>query len=83
MKAIYEKPALLVEEYELNTAVATGCQTLVDLGPEDHEYNGTYYTNCTYFENETFDSESPQTVNFWENECTCYLSSGDTIIFTS
>ena len=47
MKASYEKPMIILEEYELNTAIATGCQTIMDLGPEDHEYNGTYYTQCS------------------------------------
>lgn len=36
MKANYEKPMIEFEEYALDTAIATGCGTIVDLGPEDH-----------------------------------------------
>ncbi|MCD7736457.1 MAG: hypothetical protein LUI07_05790 [Lachnospiraceae bacterium] len=82
MKAKYEKPTLKIEEYELNKAIATGCQTIMDLGPEDHEYNGTYYTQCSYWKTEEFDFEDPAKMVFFEN-CSCYLSSGSTTVFTS
>lgn len=82
MKAGYEKPMIVVEEYQLDTAIATGCQQIVDLGPEAHEYNGTYYTACSYFGEETFDAESPAQMNFFET-CSCYLSAGGATVFTS
>lgn len=81
MKAGYEKPMLMIEEYELNTAIASGCSTIVDLGPEDHTYNGTYYTVCSYFGEKSYDSEDPAYMTFFEN-CSCYLSSG-VEVFTS
>lgn len=72
----------MIEEYTLNTAIATGCQTIVDLGPEAHEYNGTMYSVCSYFEIEEFNAESPEHMNFFE-PCTCYLSAGGSTVFTS
>ena len=82
MKAGYEKPMIVVEEYQLDTAIATGCQTKVDLGPEAHEYNGKIYSVCDYFGQETFDAESPAYMNFFET-CSCYLSAGGATVFTS
>ena len=83
MKANYEKPMIEFEEYALDTAIATGCGTIVDLGPEDHEYNGKYYTACSYFGEETFDAESPANMNFFFESCSCYLSAGGSTVFTS
>ena len=80
MRGDYEKPMITVEEYHLNTAIASGCETIMDLGPEDHEYNGTYYTQCSYWEEEEFDENSAN-MTFFEN-CSCYLSSGVNV-FTS
>ena len=82
MKANYEKPMIIFEEYQLDTAIATGCQVTVNLGPEDHEYNGKFYTACSYFGEETFDAESPKHMNFFET-CSCYLSAGVGTVFTS
>ena len=82
VKANYEKPKIEFEEYQLDTAIATGCGTIVDLGPEDHEYNGKFYTACSYFGEETFDAESPANMNFFET-CSCYLSAGGGTVFTS
>ena len=82
VKAGYEKPRIAVEEYQLDTAIATGCETIVNLGPEDHEYYGTFYTACSYFGQETFDAEPPAQMNFFET-CSCYLSAGGATVFTS
>lgn len=82
VKANYEKPKIEFEEYQLDTAIATGCGTIVDLGPEEHDYNGTHYTVCDYFGEETFDAESPESMNFFET-CSCYLSAGGGTVFTS
>lgn len=82
MKANYEKPKILIEEYQIDTAIATGCGTIVDLGPEAHEYNGEFYTACSHFKEETFEAESPAHMNFFEN-CSCYLSAGGGTVFTS
>ncbi len=83
MKAGYEKPMLTVEEYELNTAIATGCDNTVSLGPMDYEYKGTYYTVCSEYDQGTYDSESPENMNFFEGHCSCYLSAGGETVFTS
>ncbi|MCD7840255.1 MAG: hypothetical protein LUG46_06505 [Erysipelotrichaceae bacterium] len=82
MRDNYEKPMIMIEEYVLDTAIATGCETIMDLGPEDHEYNNTYYTQCSYWDTEEFDSEDPAYMSFFES-CSCYLSAGDTPVFTS
>lgn len=82
MKANYEKPIIVIEEYQMDTAIATGCGTIVDLGPEAHKYNGKFYTACDYFGEETFDAESPAHMTFFET-CSCYLSAGGGTIFTS
>lgn len=82
MKAYYEKPKIEFEVYQLDTAIATGCQEIVNLGPEDKEYNGKYYSACSYFGEETFDAESPAQMNFFET-CSCYLSAGGATVFTS
>lgn len=82
MKVNYEKPMITIEEYQLDTAIATGCVTVVNLGPEDHLYNGSFYPACSYFGEETFDAESPAHMNFFET-CSCYLSAGGDSVFTS
>ncbi len=83
MKNGYERPMVTVEEYELNTAIATGCDNKVSLGPYDYEYNGTFYTTCSEYDQGTFDSESPTVANFFPDGCSCYLSAGGEIVFTS
>lgn len=81
MKARYEKPRIAIEVYDLSTSIASGCASVVSLGPEDHEYNGTYYTVCEEFKQEIFAAEDPAYMNFFEN-CSCYLSAG-VQVFTS
>ena len=58
MKANYEKPTIEFEEYALDTAIATGCGTIVDLGPEDHEYNGKYYNSLHIYSFEIVKEQS-------------------------
>ena len=82
VKAGYEKPRIAVEEYQLDTAIATGCEEIVNLGPVEHEYNGTLYSVCSYFGQETFGAEQPENMNFFET-CSCYLSAGGATVFTS
>lgn len=82
MKARYIKPTIEFEEYELNTAIATGCHTVVSLGPGDDthktcdEYNVDIYRIMPQM-------EPPQQINFYEDSCTCYLSAGTGTLFTS
>ncbi len=83
MRENYEKPMIMVEEYVLDTAIATGCQNIVNLGNTDHEYNGTYYTTCSYYKQEEMESENPESMNFFEDTCSCYISAGGETMFTS
>lgn len=82
MKANYEKPMIVIEEYQLDTAIATGCGTIVDLGPEGIWDDGEFHTACGYFEEETFDARDPENMNFFET-CSCYLSANGGTVFTS
>ncbi|MCD8381764.1 MAG: hypothetical protein LUC30_02425 [Clostridiales bacterium] len=81
MKVGYEKPMLTIEEYELNTAIASGCSIRVSLGPGEYydTDTGTYYTVCEEYDQGTYDS----VVNFYDDSCSCYLSSGDSPLMTS
>lgn len=73
MKAGYEKPTIEFDEYELNTAIAAGCQTIVSLGPGDdtHPVCKEYEPD---FGPQTYARSLP--LNFYEDSCTCYLSAG-------
>ena len=85
MRVNYEKPSITIEEYQLDTAIAVGCQTIVSLGPTPGEYNGTYYSNvcdCFIKDFATF-AEPPAQMNFFETSCSCYLGSGGSTVFTS
>lgn len=81
MKADYEKPTIEFEEYELNAAIATGCQTIISLGPGDDvnsvcdEYKVELYARSR--------SVDPFNGNFYEGSCSCYLSAGDGTLATS
>lgn len=81
MKAGYEKPMIEFDEYELNTAIASGCQTQISLGPGDSTHEV-----CDEYKVEVFSAE-PQTrslpLNFYEDSCTCYLSAGVGTLMTS
>ena len=84
MKKGYEKPVLEFEEYELNTAIASGCGTIVSLGPG----GDGIHSMCSEYE-DAFDMEAallsvePTKTNFYEGSCSCYLSAGDGTLFTS
>lgn len=82
MKAGYESPAIKVEEYELNTAIASGCESVVNIGStEGEDADGVYHTICSDYKEETFDLD-PSVQNFWSS-CSCYLSAGGSTVFTS
>ena len=73
MKAGYEKPVIEFQEYELNTTIAAGCQTIVSLGPgnDTHPVCKEYEVD---FGPQTYSAERP--INFYEDSCACYLSAG-------
>lgn len=80
MKAGYKKPMIEFEDYDLNTAIASGCQTIVSLGPgdDDHAVCREYITQFSIL-----DSVEPVPENFYEDSCSCYLSAGIGTLFTS
>lgn len=81
MKAGYEKPMIEFEDYELNAAIASGCQTIISLGPGDDRYG---YEICKeYIPQTRARSLPPSATNFYEQTCSCYLSAGDGTMFTS
>lgn len=81
MKKYYEAPDFCVERFELNETIALGCSTVVSLGPGD----ATHVVCSEYGEIPEFRafSERMERSNFYEGGCDCYLSSGDTALFTS
>lgn len=80
MKKEYVKPSIEFEDFELNAAIAAGCQTVISLGPGDYS-------------NEVCDEYSqPESIrpaygimgsNFYENSCSCYLNAGGSTLLTS
>ena len=79
----YEKPSIEFDFFELNAAIATGCQNIVDIGPA-----GGGYDVCDDFKEEEFTpfsvpTEPPSYQNFWQGSCSCYLSAGVETVFTS
>ena len=84
MKASYEKPRIEFEEYELHTAIAAGCQTVISLGPGDstHEICEEYVPDFRP-ENQIQPFSSAKPLNFYEDSCTCYLSAGEGTLMTS
>ena len=85
MKKTYSKPALEVEEFQLNKSIAENCGTTVSLGPEAPGKDV-----CKEFE-DSFDVEvySLRSVNqtpFYDDgaaNCDCYYTSGSASYFTS
>lgn len=77
----YEKPMIEFEEFELDAAIATGCGTVVSLGPgdDDHAICSEYIQDLSLFS----DHLPPQYANFYEGSCSCYLSAGVGTLFTS
>lgn len=81
MKIGYEKPMIEFEEYELNTAIAAGCQSIVTLGPGD-DYNPV----CKEYNQSPWSmhrSSDPTDVTFYDGSCSCYLSSVGSTLLTS
>lgn len=80
MKAGYEKPMIEFDEYELNTAIAVGCQSIISLGPGDDEH-----PVCKEYEPDFGPRMRTYAIpdNFYEDSCTCYLSAGVGTLMTS
>lgn len=81
MKVGYRKPAVEFEDYELNVAIATGCESIKNLGPGDESHDV-----CTDFiidfGIDTYASPAAETY-FYEGSCLCYLTAPGSAIFTS
>ena len=73
MKINYKKPFIEIEDYEIDTVIAAGCQTLVSLGPGDDTH-----PVCEEYNVDFGPSNSARSLplNFYEDSCTCYLSAG-------
>lgn len=80
MKINYKKPFIEIEDYEIDTVIAAGCQTLVSLGPGDDTH-----PVCKEYEPDFGQSRSARALplNFYEDSCTCYLSAGVGTLMTS
>lgn len=82
MKSVYEKPWMEIEFYELDTAIASGCSHIVSLGPEERDG----LSICEEYKQDLMlfsVSRPPEQSNFYEDNCSCYLSAGGDTIFTS
>ena len=82
MKIGYEKPVMEFEEYELDTAIAAGCTTIVSLGPGD----GLNRVCDEYIQELSLRSRSNPAMDgptFYEGSCSCYLTSSGSTLLTS
>lgn len=81
MKKDYIKPIIEIEEFELNAAIAAGCDYHVNLGPGDSTHE-----MCSYFKDYEWLGEGVRAVSegpFYDGSCSCYLSSGGVALLTS
>ncbi|MCD8382725.1 MAG: hypothetical protein LUC30_07415 [Clostridiales bacterium] len=85
MKKAYIAPALEVELFQLNTAIASGCTTTVDFGPDPSQNDGG--KTCEYFGDPfAVSAAADGPIVFYESDsstCDCYYSSGDMNYVTS
>lgn len=85
MKKEYVKPSIEFEDFELNAAIAAGCQTVISLGPGDYsnevcdEYSQPESIRPAY----GIMGSTPQPLTFYEGSCSCYLSSVGSTLLTS
>lgn len=89
MKRTYEAPALSVECFELNDKIATGCGTVVNLGPGDASHqrcDDSFPDIPDRFGAQAWkpgDHMSPIPTNFYPESCDCYVTAGTSLLFTS
>ena len=80
MKKKYERPAIDIELYEINDAIAAGCVTIYTLYPVNPSDPDTYYPHC-YEDYETLSLEAAAaattTTPFMNEDCSCYYGSGN------
>ncbi len=83
MMARYEKPTIEFEEYSLDTALAA-CTTTISFGPGD----STHTEVCDEYVFEQSIQDQAQIMDsegglWYDGSCSCYLSSGGTVLVTS
>ncbi len=87
MKKPYSKPQAVLEKYELNASIASGCTNVVNLGPGDashtmcDDYDDAW--EISLFNWEQGDHMSGMQTNFYPESCDCYLDAGEGLMFTS
>ena len=82
MKLKYEKPMLEVENYELDTSIASNCSYVISSGPEhpDHSPCEDYYALIN--KPMPASADAPRyNIDFYD-DCDCYYSASG-IFFTS
>lgn len=86
MKKVYSKPNVEIENYELNSNIASNCSLVVEMGPEGPgaiRVCDDYYEK-TGEERGIATQSLPYNVQFWtEESCDCYYSAGGDGCFTS
>lgn len=89
MKKSYIKPQAAFESFAVNTSIASGCTTRVNLGPGDSVLG---YTECSDYQGgfeislyawQPGDHMSGTNTNFYPENCDCYLDAGESLMFTS
>lgn len=81
MKKVYKKPMIEIEKYELDTRIASGCSSIVSLGPGDltHPVCDEYVQTISLYS----DDVASDGATFYEGSCSCYLSSVGSVLLTS
>lgn len=80
VKKKYERPAIDIEFYEIDDAIAAGCVTIYTLYPENPSDPDKYYPTC-YSDYETLSLEAAAAATistpFMNEDCSCYYGSGN------
>lgn len=83
MKKTYVAPTCEVEYYELNTSIASNCDTIVSNGPEIGDYKACKEFEGIFGDEPVFRARSVSNVSFYEDVCSCYYSSSGNGYWTS
>ena len=92
MEKKYEKPVIEIEEYHLSDKIATGCKTIVDLGPGYFSPTaGGFVSTCDSYKDSVPQTTSGDVSWYGEDDaeykynatCTCYHTAGDSTLLTS
>lgn len=87
LKKVYEAPMLEIEEYCLDTSIASNCATVVHNGPAMGSHSQCDdYVNVNPFpdDDEISLASEPRNVSFYEDTaCDCYTTGGNGSYWTS